>query len=811
MAKKKPVEDKKITVLTPDEERDLLVLAREKVRITASGDSDYGVGEIVDQHQVEKISKTLVEAGKTPPQLIKVRQNKREQAKAIRKLIACNQYLVEYISRSYSFTTAGFDHKYLEAVSTISLKKAIEMFNLNTFFAKNQLISQNPLAKEKKNVVYYDDYHQKDEDNKSYALIDRLNDSDGLESDNREIHNRDLRVKINNLINSSLTREQILITRLYYKIRPRDLTDIYYLADEEEKKKLKSEWKLEQEDLPSLALSERECQNSEIVKKYLAWFNRKYTIEELSKLVNKPASLVNKLKKSAFQHLQEELKKEENKKSFHARNRYKFINYNMEQIVVKSSPVAISPQKMKLVAGLLRRKNLDYSLQALPFFPKKGGRIVYKLLQGIAKSLEKQQQKTNDFFLTKIEVNPGRIQKKILCRAKGRTDRIRRRYCLVNFNLKIKEIISENNPHSSTFVFQYLPPTLGLTVGNFLRRVLLTSLSGVAAFGIEINHKDGPVIAKFSTLSGIIETTPYLISHCKEIIAEIKESKDGIYCLEMDVNNLKDEERIITAKDFQPNPHLEIKNPDLYLATLAPSSHLQIKLYFREDYGYHSAEKQEKYLPDVKNVLFFATDYSPIKSDGVNFQFHSVVTGPDREEEELKLTIATTGAISPHQALIQALEISNHINDKIKNYLRQICEKYRCPLANINQIYFTSTPGGQTGLRVSLAFLATLQVLNPQIKIYHINALLLQAGNERCLSLLTIDRQARKYHSAVYQEQKNLAPSSLINKEQLDELAQQFPHFSIFQDFTGIDLLTRFQQLKDSFLSAEKIADVKIA
>ena len=110
----------------------------------------------------------------------------------------------------------------------------------------------------------------------------------------------------------------------------------------------------------------------------------------------------------------------------------------MEQIVIKSSPVVISPQKMKIVAGLLHHKNLDYSLQALLFFPKKGGRIVYKLLQGIAKSLEKKQQKTNDFFLTKIEVNPGRIQKKILYRAKGRTDRIRRRYCLVNLHLAKK-------------------------------------------------------------------------------------------------------------------------------------------------------------------------------------------------------------------------------------------------------------------------------------------------------------------------------------------------------------------------------------
>lgn len=59
----------------------------------------------------------------------------------------------------------------------------------------------------------------------------------------------------------------------------------------------------------------------------------------------------------------------------------------MATIIIKSSPLAISPQKMNLVAGLIRRKKLDYSLKILPFVPKKGGRILYKMLQGAAKSL----------------------------------------------------------------------------------------------------------------------------------------------------------------------------------------------------------------------------------------------------------------------------------------------------------------------------------------------------------------------------------------------------------------------------------------
>src|SRR4051812_30584517 len=111
----------------------------------------------------------------------------------------------------------------------------------------------------------------------------------------------------------------------------------------------------------------------------------------------------------------------------------------MEPIIIKTSQIAISPQKMNLVASLVRKKELNYSLNLLAFLPKKGGRILHKLLQGAAKSLEKSKEETANFYLNKIEVNRGRIQKKAIYRAKGRTDRIRKTYCLVNLYLAKRE------------------------------------------------------------------------------------------------------------------------------------------------------------------------------------------------------------------------------------------------------------------------------------------------------------------------------------------------------------------------------------
>ena len=115
----------------------------------------------------------------------------------------------------------------------------------------------------------------------------------------------------------------------------------------------------------------------------------------------------------------------------------------MEQFIIKSSAISISPQKMNLVAGTIRKKGLDYSLKILEFLPKKGGRILHKLLQGAAKSLEKSQENINDFYLSKVEVNQGKTQKRVIYRAKGRTNRIRKRYSLVNLYLSKKEMIAK--------------------------------------------------------------------------------------------------------------------------------------------------------------------------------------------------------------------------------------------------------------------------------------------------------------------------------------------------------------------------------
>jgi DNA-directed RNA polymerase alpha subunit len=154
-------------------------------------------------------------------------------------------------------------------------------------------------------------------------------------------------------------------------------------------------------------------------------------------------------------------------------------------------------------------------------------------------------------------------------------------------NLEITETTLKNKPHTSSFLFRRLPAGMGIVIGNYLRQFLLKYTSGIAPFGAEISDKNGVVKVEESILVGVIETTPYLIINLKKIIVEEKKKKEGTFCLELNIENREKKERIITAGDFQKDKDIEIKNPDLYLATLAAASdegnpRIEVKLYFQK-------------------------------------------------------------------------------------------------------------------------------------------------------------------------------------------------------------------------------------
>lgn len=144
-------------------------------------------------------------------------------------------------------------------------------------------------------------------------------------------------------------------------------------------------------------------------------------------------------------------------------------------------------------------------------------------------------------------------------------------------------------------------------------------------------------------------------------------------------------------------------------------------------------------------------------------------------------------------------------SDNFITHLQQLLSKNDYTLPEVEYIYFTSYPGGCTGIRVSIAFITTYQTLNDKVKLFHINTLFFQANNNDCISLLTLDSRASKYYSAVYQDKKEIEKLAIIDKEKIKTLSQSFPNFVLRNDLISTDFLTCFDQLKKDFIYLNNI------
>ena len=246
-------------------------------------------------------------------------------------------------------------------------------------------------------------------------------------------------------------------------------------------------------------------------------------------------------------------------------------------------------------------------------------------------------------------------------------------------NLELKEEENKKEENLSNFIFYHLPNEMSVTVGNFFRRILLSFIKGIALVGIELYDVEGLKRNRISSLKGIVETTPYLIANCKNIVCEFKlddkeVKSDSFFFLETEIINSGNEEYILRAGKLE-SLNLNVKDPNIYLATISPkdgsqNSELKMKLYFRYDYGYKTAKEQKKYFSELLNkddIIVLDTDYSP--NILVNFKERVAVIDQERQEKNLELTIKTNGTISPHESFIETFEIIENISKQCKKKL----------------------------------------------------------------------------------------------------------------------------------------------
>lgn len=194
------------------------------------------------------------------------------------------------------------------------------------------------------------------------------------------------------------------------------------------------------------------------------------------------------------------------------------------------------------------------------------------------------------------------------------------------------------------FVVEPLERGLGTTLGNSLRRVLLTSISGTALSYIMI---DG-VLHEFSTIPGVREDVTKIILNLKKL--ELKLLVDEEKMVEIDVEG----PAVVTAADLKVDADVEILNPDQYICTIAEGGHLHMSIAIKNGRGYIPASENKSDDMPI-GVIPVDSLFSPIKK--VNYQVENARVGKRDDYDKLTLELWTDGSITPNDALSFAAKI----------------------------------------------------------------------------------------------------------------------------------------------------------
>ena len=215
---------------------------------------------------------------------------------------------------------------------------------------------------------------------------------------------------------------------------------------------------------------------------------------------------------------------------------------------------------------------------------------------------------------------------------------------------EIKTIEVSDDAKFGKIVVEPLERGYGTTLGNSLRRILLSSLPGSAVTSIQI---DG-VLHEFATVEGVVEDVPTIILNLKKLALKlhIQESK----VIELNVTGPK----VVTAADIMHDNDVQILNPELYICTLADGAELKMRLNVANGRGYVRSEHNKREDMPI-GVLPIDSIYTPIKK--VNYQVENTRIGQKNVYDKLTLDIWTDGSISPEKSLSLAAKIlTEHLN-----------------------------------------------------------------------------------------------------------------------------------------------------
>ena len=206
----------------------------------------------------------------------------------------------------------------------------------------------------------------------------------------------------------------------------------------------------------------------------------------------------------------------------------------------------------------------------------------------------------------------------------------------------------DGNENYGRFVIEPLERGFGLTLGNALRRVLLSSLPGASIYAIEIEGARH----EFSAIEGVEEDVTSIILNLKDLILAIDVEDDSNKKLEINVEGPK----TVTAGDIVCPTGVKVINPELEIAHVAEGGKLNAVLHARNGRGYVTGEQNKALRPNLpRGVISTDSNYSPVRK--ANYSSDPTRVGHDSHFDRLTLEVWTNGSITPQEAVVVSSQI----------------------------------------------------------------------------------------------------------------------------------------------------------
>ena len=209
-------------------------------------------------------------------------------------------------------------------------------------------------------------------------------------------------------------------------------------------------------------------------------------------------------------------------------------------------------------------------------------------------------------------------------------------------NIECLEVDDTNN--YAKFVCEPLERGYGVTIGNSLRRILLSSLPGCAITSVKI---DG-VLHEFSDINNVVEDVPDLILNLKNVRLKFDDNEEKVLRIH------KEGEGEVLAADIITDGTVEILNPELHIATVSEGGKLIMEMTADRGRGYNSSDKNKKPNQDI-SVLPIDSIYTPVKK--VNYQVENTRVGQMVDYDKLIIEVWTDGSLKAHEALSLAAKV----------------------------------------------------------------------------------------------------------------------------------------------------------